>query len=50
MENLKELSREQVKFLKNLGLNPDNFLSAGIGADYYRFYFKKYKKIEIIRR
>lgn len=50
MEGLKELNKDQIKFLKKLGLNPDDFLSAGIGADYYRFYCKRYKKIEDIRR
>ena len=50
MERLKELSKEEIKFLKRLGLNPEDFLSAGKGADYYRFYCKRNKKIEDIRR
>lgn len=50
MEELRELSKDQIKFLKELGLNPDDFLSAGKGADYYRFYCKRNKKVEDIRR
>lgn len=50
MKVLKELNNDQIKFLKRLGLNPNDFLSAGKGADYYRFYFKKSRKIEDIRR
>lgn len=50
MDRLKELSKEEIRFLKDLGLNPNDFLSAGKGADYYRFYCKRNKKIEDIRR
>ena len=50
MDRLKELSKEEIRFLKDLGLNPNDFLSAGKGADYYRFYCKRNKVIGDIRR
>lgn len=50
LENCRELIEKQKRFLKEQGLNPEEFLSLGTAADYYKFYHIKKEKEVVIRR
>lgn len=49
-ENCRALREKQKRFLKEQGLNPEEFLSLGTAADYYKFYHIKKEKEVVIRR
>lgn len=49
-ENCRALREKQKRFLKEQGLNPEEFLSLGTAADYYKFYYIKTGKEVVIRR
>ncbi len=44
LENCRALREKQKRFLKEQGLNPEEFLSLGTAADYYKFYHIKKRK------
>ncbi|MBS4958829.1 MAG: hypothetical protein KHZ99_17615 [Clostridium sp.] len=48
--NCRALREKQKRFLKEQGLNPEEFLSLGTAADYYKFYYIKTGQEVVIRR
>lgn len=47
---IKELAFKHKVFLKNLGIDYNNYLFVSKGADYYRFMDKHSKRVYDIRR
>lgn len=50
LENCRELIEKQKIFLKEQGLNPEEFLSLETSAYHYKFYYIKTGKEVVIRR
>lgn len=50
MENYRELTEKQKRFLREYGLDPGAFLSVITSYDHYTFYHIKLKKEVCLRR
>lgn len=50
MENYRELTEKQKRFLREYGLDPKEFLSVITGYDYYTFYHINRRKEISLRR
>lgn len=50
MENFRELTEKQIRFLRDYGLEPNDFLSVNTSAESYTFYHINSRKEVSLRR